>query len=79
MCIISQHFLHAVLKAVIEEFEGTGWELVPVDYDELMEKTEAVEQTEMQAQHIVSHFRAKINEMFLEISGLNAEMWKNGF
>lgn len=69
--------IHAALKAVMEDFEVTGGELFPVDYEELMEKTEAAGQTEIQekiqAKQIVSDFKAKTNEMFHEISGLNAE------
>lgn len=66
--------IHAALKEVLEDIGVKDQkELVPVDYDGLMEKTEAAEQAKIQAKSIVSDFRAKTNEMFHEISGLNAE------
>ena len=66
--------IHAALKEVLEDIGVKDQkELVPVDYDELMEKTEAAEQAQIQANNIVSDFKAKTNEMFHEISGLNAE------
>lgn len=65
--------IHAALKEVLEDIGVKDQkELVPVDYDELMEKTEAAEQAQIHA-NIVSHFKEKTNEMFHEISGLNAE------
>ena len=65
--------IHAALKEVLEDIGIKDQkELVTVDYDELMEKTEAAEQAQIH-DNIVSDFKAKTNEMFHEISGLNAE------
>lgn len=69
--------IHAALKAVIEDFEVTGGELVRIDYEELMEKTEAMEQAKIQekvqAKQVVSNFKSKSSELFHEVGGLDAE------
>ncbi|RKJ18714.1 DUF3849 domain-containing protein [bacterium D16-50] len=47
-------------------------ELIPIDYDGLMEKMEAAERIEPQAQgNVVENFKAKTNELFHEISEMN--------
>ena len=47
-------------------------ELIPIDYDGLMEKAEAVNAIEPQAQGtVVENFKAKTNELFHEISEMN--------
>lgn len=47
-------------------------ELTPIDYEELMEKVEAADRIEPQAQEdVVADFRAKTNELFHEIGELN--------
>ena len=46
---------------------------IPVEYEELTEKGEAVEQAAMEARHIVSDFKAKTGEMFHDIEGQSAE------
>ena len=66
--------IHAALKDILEDMGVTEQtERVPVDYEELMEKADAVEQAEIEARHIVSDFRAKTNEMFHEIVGQSPE------
>ena len=47
-------------------------ELIPIDYDVLMEKVEAANRIEPQAQgNVVENFKAKTNELFHEISEMN--------
>lgn len=47
-------------------------ELTPIDYDGLMEKVEAANAIEPQAQgNVVENFKAKTNELFHEISEMN--------
>ncbi len=46
-------------------------ELQPIDYDELMEKVEEVNRIQPQS-NVVEEFRAKTNELFRDISELNA-------
>lgn len=66
--------IHAALKDILEDMGvSEQTERVPVDYEELMEKADAVEQAEIEARHIVSDFRAKTNEMFHEIEGQSPE------
>ncbi len=51
---------------------GDDDELIPIDYDGLMEKVEAVNRIEPQAQgNVVENFKAKTNELFHEISEMN--------
>lgn len=49
---------------------GDSDELIPIDYDELMEKSEAADRMEPQ-ENIVADFKAKTNELFHEISEMN--------
>ena len=47
-------------------------ELIPIDYDGLMEKVEAADRIEPQVQgSVVENFKAKTNELFHEISEMN--------
>lgn len=47
-------------------------ELIPIDYEELMEKAEAADRIELHTQgDVVENFRAKTNELFHEVNGLN--------
>ncbi len=47
-------------------------ELIPIDYDGLMEKAESANRIEPQAQgNVVENFKAKTNELFHEISEMN--------
>ena len=47
-------------------------ELIPIDYDGLMEKVEAANRIEPQAQgNVVENFKAKTNELFHEIGEMN--------
>ena len=51
---------------------GDNDELMPIDYDGLMEKVEAANRIEPQTQgNVVDNFRAKTNELFHEISEMN--------
>ena len=51
---------------------GDDDELIPIDYDGLMEKVEAADHIEPQAQgNAVENFKAKTNELFHEISEMN--------
>ena len=51
---------------------GDDDELIPIDYDELMEKVEAAERIKPQEQgNVVENFKAKTNELFHEISEMN--------
>ena len=45
-------------------------ELMPIDYDDLMEKAEAADRTRPQ-RNVVEDFRARTNELFHEVSGMN--------
>lgn len=52
--------IYAALKDILEDMgvKATD-ERVPVDYEELMEKADAVEQAEIEARHIVADFKEK--------------------
>ena len=51
---------------------GDDDELIPIDYDGLMEKVEAANRIEPQTQgNAVENFKAKTNELFHEISEMN--------
>ncbi len=51
---------------------GDDDELIPIDYDGLMEKVEAANRIEPQTQgNVVENFKAKTNELFYEISEMN--------
>ncbi len=51
---------------------GDNDELIPIDYDGLMEKVEAANRIEPQIQgNVVENFKAKTNELFHEISEMN--------
>ena len=66
--------IHVALKDILEDIGVTERdERIPVDYEELIEKGEAVEQAEIAARHIVSDFKAKTNEMFHNIEGQTPE------
>ena len=49
---------------------GEGDELIPIDYDELMEKVESASRIEPQSS-VVADFKAKTAELFHEISEMN--------
>ena len=61
--------IHVALRDIIENLEVKRNELVPVDYDELTEKAEAVEQAKIEEKRIISDFREKTKEMFHDING----------
>lgn len=66
--------IHAALNDIFEDMGvSEQTERVPVDYEELMEKADAVEQEEIEANHVVSDFKAKTNEMFNDIEGQSPE------
>ena len=65
--------IHVALRDIIEDFGVKRSELVPVDYDELTEKAEAVEQATIEEKRIVSDFREKTKEMFHDINGQTPE------
>ena len=66
--------IHVALKDILEDIGVTERdERIPVDYEEIIEKGEAVEQAEIAAHHIVSDFKAKTNEMFHNIEGRTPE------
>ena len=65
--------IHAALRDILEEIGAKRSDLIPVDYDELTEKTEAVEQATIEEKRIVSNFREKTKEMFHEINGQTPE------
>ena len=65
--------IHVALRDIIEDFGVKRSELVPVDYDELTEKAEAVEQAKIEEKRIVSDFRKKTKEMFHDINGQTPE------
>ncbi len=71
--------IHAALKDVLEDFGLSEQdERIPVDYEELMEKTEAVEREQLneriraeapEADRVVADFKAKTEELFNGING----------
>ena len=70
--------IHAALKDVLEDFGLSEQDKrIPVEYEELMEKTEAVEreqlneriQTEAENSRIIVDFKAKTEELFNGIDG----------
>ena len=71
--------IHAVLKDILEEFGLSEQDKrIPVDYEELMEKTEAVEREQLnkrireevsEADSVVADFKAKTEELFSGING----------
>ena len=66
--------IHAALKEILEDMGVTEQtERVPVDYEELMEKADAVEQAEIEARHIVADFKEKTRELFNDIEGQSPE------
>ena len=65
--------IHVALRDIIEDFGVKRSELVPVDYDELAEKAEAVEQAKIEEKRIVSDFRKKTKKMFHDINGQTPE------
>ena len=65
--------IHAALYDILEDMGVKRRELVEIDYDELMEKAEAVEQAKIEEKHIVSEFRKKTKEMFHDINGQTPE------
>ena len=65
--------IHVALRDIIEDFGVKRSELVPVDYDELTEKAEVVEQAKIEEKRIVSDFREKTKEMFYDINGQTPE------
>ena len=66
--------IHAALKDILEDsgVKATD-ERIPVDYEELIEKGEAVEQAAVEARRTVADFKAKTKEMFNDIEGQSAE------
>lgn len=65
--------IHAALRDILEDIGAKRSELVPIDYDELTERAEAIEMAEIGQRHIVSNFREKTKEMFHEINGQTPE------
>lgn len=71
--------IHAALKDILEEFGLSEQDKrIPVDYEELMEKTEAVEREQLskrireevpEADSVVADFKAKTEELFNGIDG----------
>ena len=71
--------IHAALKDVLEDFGLSEQDKrIPVDYEELMEKTEAVEREQLneriraeapEADRVVADFKAKTEELFNGING----------
>ena len=71
--------IHAALKDVLEDFGLSEQdERIPVDYEELMEKTEAVEREQLneriraeapEADRVVADFKAKTEELFNGVNG----------
>lgn len=72
-------FIHAALMDILEDFELSEQDKrIPVDYEELMEKTEAVEREQLnerireevpEADSVVADFKAKTEELFNGIDG----------
>ncbi len=65
--------IHAALRDILEDIGAKRSDLIPVDYDELTEKAEAVEQATIEEKRIVSNFREKTKEMFHDINGQTPE------
>ena len=65
--------IHAALRDILEDIGAKRSDLIPVDYDELTERAEAVEQETIEEKRIVSNFREKTKEMFHDISGQTPE------
>lgn len=66
--------IHAALNDILEDMGvSEQTERVPVDYEELMEKADAVEQAEIEARHIVADFKEKTRELFNDIEGQSPE------
>ena len=66
--------IHAALKDILEDMGVKATDKrIPVDYEELTEKGEAVEQAAMEARRIVSDFKSKTGELFHNIEGQSAE------
>lgn len=65
--------IHAALRDILEDIGAKRSDLIPVDYDELAEKAEAVEQATIEEKRIVSNFREKTKEMFHDINGQTPE------
>ena len=65
--------IHVALRDIIEDFGAKRSDLISVDYDELTEKAEAVEQAKIEEKRIVSNFREKTKEMFHDINGQTPE------
>ncbi|KSV58171.1 hypothetical protein ASU35_13915 [Acetivibrio ethanolgignens] len=71
--------IHAALKDILEDFGLSGQDKrISVDYEELMEKTEAVEREHLnerireevpEADNVVADFKAKTEELFNGING----------
>ena len=71
--------IHAALKDILEDFGLSKQDKrIPVDYEELMEKTEAVEREHLnerireevpEADNVVADFKAKTEELFNGING----------
>ena len=71
--------IHAALKDVLEDFGLSEQDKrIPVDYEELMEKTEAVEREQLneriwaeapEADSVVADFKAKTEQLFYGING----------
>ena len=68
--------IHAALKDILEDFGLSKQDKrIPVDYEELMEKTEAVERERLserireEADSVVADFKAKTEELFNGING----------
>ncbi len=65
--------IHAALRDILEDIGAKRSDLILVDYDELTEKAEAVEQAKIEEKRIVSNFREKTKEMFHDINGQTPE------
>lgn len=62
--------IHVALKDILEDIGVKATDKrIPVDYEELTEKGEAVEQAAMEAHQTVANFKAKTEEMFQGING----------
>ena len=71
--------IHAALKDILEDFGLSGQDKrIPVDYEEIMKKTEAVEREQLskrireevpEADNVVADFKAKTEELFNGING----------
>lgn len=64
--------IYSVLKNVSEDYLPETRELKPIDYDELTDKVDLVEQARMNNLHVVKAFKDKTNEMFNDIDGWDA-------